>query len=295
MILRKFEEEIVNTIIKSSKGSGVNLINMHRLNTDNSGDLMCAPYRYFEEIRNNSSKNVDILGYLSKNILKSVSWAKDIKESNIIAGGGGLLDRPTFNHSIDVLSNLKNKGNKVVLWGVGHNNPSIKASKLFYKQINSFDVIGVRDFEVEKISNVDWVPCVSCMSKELDSSYEIIQEIGVIEHEHIPIPGAENFNFPSLKNKASFSEIIKFIGKTEVIITNSYHVMYWSILMKRKVLVIPNSSKMLSFKYKVPFIENASSYKEFLSKAVLYEEALEDCRERNLLFSDKVFNYLDFK
>ena len=63
--------------------------------------------------------------------------------------------------------------------------------------------------------------------------------------------------------------------------------------MNRKVLVIPNSSKMTSFKYKVPLIEDVSDYKKQLNKAVLFNEALDDCREQNVLFSKKVFKYLN--
>lgn len=289
MIVRKIKETFIDLLTSNSKNKRIdNVINIHRVNTKNAGDLTCAPYLYFDELKN--KEKIDINGYLSGGFSDLLSWSNNIKSSNMVIGGGGLLDRESFKHAINLFSKLNKKQNKVVLWGVGHNNPTLKASKSFYKQVKGFDLVGVRDYGTE---NVDWVPCVSCMNTVFDKEYVITQEIGVVEHEHIPIPGADGLNFPSLKNKATFDEIINFIGKTELLITNSYHVMYWSILMNRKVLVVPNSSKMTSFKYKVPLIEEASLYKNYLNNTTLYNEALDDCREHNILFSKKVFNYLD--
>ena len=249
---------------------------------------MCAPYLYFDKLKD--KKKIDINGYLSGGVTDTISWTREIEASNLVIGGGGLLDRKSFNHSINLFNKLKIKNKKNVLWGVGHNNPELSPSPNYFKQIKMFDLVGVRDYGID---NVDWVPCVSCMNTVFDKNYIITQEIGVVEHEHIPIPGGVKLNFPSLKNKATFEEIINFIGSSELLITNSYHVMYWSILMNRKVLVIPNSSKMTSFKYKVPLIEDVSDYKKQLSKAVLFNEALDDCREQNVLFSKKVFKYLN--
>lgn len=286
-------QNIVNKIvdlklqgIQNYEGS-TNTISVHRLNTGNSGDLKCAPYLYFKELQD--INKVDVIGYLSKNIFNSIKWANDIKDSNIILGGGGLFDRPTFNHSIDVLIDLASKGKKVVPWGVGHNNAGMAPTKTYFEQVKGFKLIGVRDYGIK---NTDWVPCVSCMNNVFDKTYEPTHEIGVIEHEHIKLNSKNNSDIPTILNNATFEEIISFIGSVEVLITNSYHAMYWGMLMKRKVIVIPNSSKMHSFKYQVPLCDDFNNYEKYLGKTQVYDGLLEECREKNIVFSEKCFDYL---
>ncbi len=291
MIFYDFEKKIVRHLSKKINNFGnanKDIVNIHRFEMENSGDLMSAPYLYFEKLKN--FERIDVLGYLSKNILKTISWPFRIKNKSIILGGGGLLDRATFYTTVDVLKETFQQGNKVVLWGVGHNNPNLKISNKYYNQIKSFEVVGVRDYG---INGVDWVPCASCMNDLFTKKYQEERQIGVVEHESIPIEGVETCPFPVLKNKSKFEDIINFIGSSEKIITNSYHVMYWSILLKRKVIVIPNSSKMFSFKYKVPFADNINDYKFMFNQAVVYDGVLEECRIANNKFSEKVFNYLN--
>ncbi len=276
----------INKFGKANKG----VVNVHRFEMENSGDLMSAPYLYFKELQ--KLERVDVLGYLSKNVLKTLYWPFKIRNKGAILGGGGLLDRPTFYTTIDVFKNSFERGNKVVLWGVGHNNASLKVSNKYYEQVKSFKVVGVRDYDVKGVK-VDWVPCVSCMHHIFDNNYQIEREIGVVEHESIPIVGLEVFSFSKLKNKAKFEDIISFIGSSEKIITNSYHAMYWGVLLRKKVIVIPNSSKMFSFKYKPTFINDIANYKEAFNKALVYDGVLEECRFANKKFSNKVFDYLN--
>jgi hypothetical protein len=67
--------------------------------------------------------------------------------------------------------------------------------------------------------------------------------------------------------------------------------MYWGLLMGRKVLVIPTTTKFLDFKYPVPITQFAS-FKDDLSKAVKFDGLLEECRSINQDFAKKVFDYL---
>ena len=39
-------------------------------------------------------------------------------------------------------------------------------------------------------------------------------------------------------NTTNLEQMVEFIGTSETIVTNSYHAMYWAILLKRKVIAI---------------------------------------------------------
>ncbi|MGQ8337729.1 polysaccharide pyruvyl transferase family protein [Sunxiuqinia sp. A32] len=287
MIL-SLERKYAQKVIQNCTIQNDSIINIHRINTQNSGDLKSAPYLYFNEL--NQYQKLDILNYQSYNFLNTISWTKKVTKNDIILGGGGLLDRPSFSHSIEMMNLLVKKGRKVALWGVGHNNPSYKVSQLFYKQIQNFKLVGLRDYQIK---GTEWVPCVSCMNSIFDQNFDTKQDIGIIEHEHIKLSGNQLNGFPRIQNNSSFEQIISFIGSVEMLITNSYHAMYWAMLMKKKVVVIPNSSKMFSFKYKVPTSDDGADALRLLKKAPVYDELLDECRQINNKFSEKVFDYMN--
>ncbi|MFB6317383.1 polysaccharide pyruvyl transferase family protein [Saccharicrinis sp. FJH54] len=259
------------------------VINIHRFNTNNVGDNVSAPYLYFPEL---SSNRMDILGYREKT--DYLQWTNEIAQNNVVVGGGGFLERKGFRHSIDFFLHLAEKGRKVVFWGIGHNDPNM-GSYDYYQQKYSHDMSGIKLFGARDINKHEWVPCASCMSSNLDKKYEIKQEIGIIKHHSFD--NLQESDHPVIYNDSSFEKVTKFIGESEYIVTDSYHGMYWSILMKKKVLVVPNSTKMFNFRFSVPHTD-FSSFQNHLGKAVIHDDALEICRERNTGFSEKVFDYL---
>ena len=89
-----------------------------------------------------------------------------------------------------------------------------------------------------------------------------------------------------------YDEIVSFIGKSSQIVTDSYHAMYWSMLLGKKVAVIPNSSKFYDFKYQ-PVITSFDSFESDLKKSTAYSGVLNEFRDINLKFADKVFDYLN--
>jgi exopolysaccharide biosynthesis predicted pyruvyltransferase EpsI len=98
-------------------------------------------------------------------------------------------------------------------------------------------------------------------------------------------------DIPSSHNATDLNEMIEFIGSCATLVTDSYHAMYWGLLMGRKVLVIPTTTKFIDFKYPVP-ITQFSSFKEDIKKAVNVDGLLEECRTINQDFAKKVFDYL---
>ena len=262
-------------------------IHINRNNTNNIGDIKCSPKLYFNFFSNDAQ--IDILFRDSKN---PFNWLDEIKliNSNIIVGGGGLLDRETFKKSIVRLLNNK-KIKKKIIWGAGHNSKNLKINeKNILSILNEFNLVGTRDYKFSKKNNFDFVPCVSCMDPVFDDNKtKIINEFGVIEHEHIPL---NITSFPKLKNNSTFIDTINFIKQSDKMITNSYHVMYWSILLNKKVVVVPNSSKFFDFIHTPKMINSISDINLKNDFKNINFNALEDCRNQNLMFFKKVKNYL---
>jgi hypothetical protein len=68
--------------------------------------------------------------------------------------------------------------------------------------------------------------------------------------------------------------------------------MYWAMLMKKKVIAIPNSSKFYDFKHQ-PIISNFDEAIQYLNKGTTYDGLLQECRDLNHKFAEKAFNYLN--
>jgi len=237
---------------------------------------------------------LDIFDYKSDSPEISQNFKDEVNAKSLIIGGGGLLNRSGFVLQMKLFEALSSKGKKTVLWGVGHND---KHSHTFGKtnsyniDVNKFGLAGTRDFA----SPGEFVPCVSCMHEVFDRKIEEKQELGIVFHKDTLKKAniLKKFeHLPSLSNVTEDLEgLIEFIGSSETVLTDSYHAMYWSMLLGKKVVVVPNSSKFYDFKYK-PVFSNFEDVLKDVSKANAYSGVLEECREINIKFSEKVFDYL---
>lgn len=279
-------DTVINTIQKNES-----VINLHRIDANNVGDYYCAPHLYFEELK---GKQLDIYDFKSSDKTVTNNWINKVSNNSLIIGGGGLLNRSSFKMQLDLFKQLAIKGKKTVLWGVGHNSKSkndFGKISSYNISIKNFGLVGVRDYEMKE----NWVPCVSCMHSIFDKSYSEIQDIGIIFHKKT-IKNKRLLKklqtYPSTSNTTNIEHMINFIGASNTIVTDSYHAMYWSMLLGKKVIAIPNSSKFFDFKYQ-PVFSSFSNFEKDIVKAKSYSGILEECREVNLRFAEKVFNYLN--
>lgn len=280
---RGVKNDIINTI-QSNEG----VANIYRKNPNNAGDLYSSPVNYFPEF---GSIEVDIFDFKNS---EENGIASVISGNGLVIGGGGLLNRKSFQFQMETFEKLGAHGKKTVLWGVGHNSKSKKDfKKLNGYSINpgNFGLTGTRDHSLAP----NWVPCVSCMHTLFDTNFTSSRETGIILHEKTYNKArilSEFEDVPLISNTTDIEAYVGFIKDSEHIITNSYHAMYWGILLEKKVLVIPNSSKFFDFKYDPVFTTYEDCLKD-IKKARAYSGVLEECRERNLDFAGKVFNYLN--
>ena len=269
------------------------VVNVHRIDSNNVGDFYCAPHLYFEPLR---EKKLDIFGYKSADKAIIDRWSSAISNNSLIIGGGGILNRGSFQKQMQLFESLSQKNKKTVIWGAGHNSKDRKdfGKVLDYSvDMEKFGLVGTRDYTASK----NWVPCVSCMNEVFDRQYNSTQEVGIIFHKKTMKNKSVTSKFkdiPSTSNTTNLESLINFIGNSETMITDSYHGMYWAMLLNKKVVVIPNSSKFFDFKYQ-PVISSFDNCLEDVKKAENYSGVLEECREINRDFARKVFNYLEIE
>ena len=93
--------------------------------------------------------------------------------------------------------------------------------------------------------------------------------------------------YDQITNKDCLDKIIRFIGESEYIVTNTYHMYYWATLLKKKVILFGEfSSKFDNLKY--PPVRYTGVIEEDLKNATVYEDALEESREKNREFLEKI-------
>ena len=291
--VRRFFRKIqVADKVLSEKHFNDGCVNIYRIDKNNTGDFYCAPYHYFDEL---NAVPVEILDYKNEKDPDFIKWLDAVKYNSVIIGGGGLFNRKAFKMPLHIFEKLGKKGKKTVIWGAGHNSPhkkDFKSGLPYNADLSGFGLVGLRDYSYKK----NWVPCVSCMHPAFDASYDETREIGVILHRYHSrkknLPAALQ-KFSRIDNSAGIDTLVRFIGNSHTIITDSYHAMYWAMLLEKKVLVIPNSSKFFDFKYN-PVFTTFDKALDDLNKGQSYSGVLEECRSVNIDFRKKVSHFTFF-
>ena len=277
--------------IKSSEQFNNGVVNLHRLNPENVGDFYCAPHHYFDTLKNTE---LDIFLYRETEKEKLDHFVNSINNNALIVGGGGLLNRGSFEKQMKLFEYLANRGKKVVLWGAGHNSKNssdFKKLKNYNIDISKFGLAGTRDLSAPG----EYVPCVSCMHPVFEKDYQTEHEVGIVFHTKSLKDQRllDQFSkYPSSANNSDIEALTSFIGSVEHLITNSYHAMYWGMILNKKVSVVPNSSKFFDFKY-LPNITSFENCLKDYKKAKRYSGVREESVEINKNFYHKVADYLE--
>lgn len=244
------------------------IANVYRFDKTNVGDLWSAPFIYFPKLK---STIYDLLTNF------------EISNHLIILGGGGLIS-PTFIDKIIQLS----YSNKIISWGIGENwyiNPNAKyydGPKYFHPILNDFALTSVRDINSPYLH----VPCVSCMHNVFKNTKSINRsKIGLYNHFRFKIPT----QIDQITNyKGTIEDKINFIKNHEIIITNSYHGAYWSMLLNKKLIVVPFGSKFYGINENVVFEKPGNVKKNLDYDFPDYSGFLEKCINTNLNFYKRV-------
>lgn len=242
---------------------------------NNLGDQVCNPTDYFH-----------IPDVVKVDAWDLGAWADD-KESNMIFGGGGLI-HGVLAEAIRCVN--RNPNRKLIAWGLGHNQHG-ETTNDYGGTLDGFDLIGVRDFKRAALQGWDYVPCASCMSEEF--GMKILQDdprdfVSIYSHRETPVSLKAPCSFRCWRNDAErLSSVLRFMSRSEIIITNTYHGAYWAMLLNRGVIIFkPFSSRFYDFEHQPKFCDE-SNWKD-TSVLRTSDGFLEHCRDLNRKFYEKV-------
>ena len=221
---------------------------VHRVDK-NPGDYWSSPRHYYNFPDN---KTVDIL---------DIDSLRQIPEgSNCIIGGGGLI-KQIFLPSLDILNKKKCR---MIYWGIGErlkqNLQTGYISQTMKTNVRpeffnaTRHLASMRSLE----PGVEWIPCSSCNHPIFDSRLSSVSgesnNIKVFQHKKVEIPNSEGFEL-AINDPMTLEESVSFIKSASILITNSYHGMYWAYLLGVPTVCIPFSTGHYSFNGKINYCE----------------------------------------
>lgn len=260
----------------------------------NFGDKTSTPIHYF-----------DFPGFEKEATSLHLDNLKEYNLSDyyVIVGGGGILSMPDFRSSYEHLFNSHPKF--TAAWGAGYHgvprydydmNQVSKEAKFDSHETN-FDLHSTRD--ICFLGQTNWVPCASSMFEGFDMEVTKKREIGAFLHAEMNPSLMTEFhkmdhlyNDPQVEWKDTlphFEKIIRFFKESELIVTNSFHGMYWAVMAKVPVIALAFSTKFHHFRWNVPYA-TPENWKNFIDDTVIYQTALTEARSRNVEFYRQFMN-----
>jgi len=222
----------------------MDVANVFRADDTNVGDWHCAPFRYFDLGR----AYLDILDFEPSTEGHDES-VKALADRHVVLGGGGLMAK-TFHPKLAHLAEQRPRLLSLVAWGIAESEYVDRSGGLvppypgpLPDYMSAFDLIALRDTGGNLHSRVEWAPCVSCMAPAFDKHPKVTRHAVIYEHKSIPIP-IDGLDRVSNEGRSLESKVA-FLGSAELVITNSYHGAYRAILLGRRVLAVPNMSKIV--------------------------------------------------
>lgn len=239
-------------------------VNVYHYKANNIGDLKCGPEQYFD--------------FPS---MFPATFKDDISDcDNIIIGGGGV-----FAQAKHVADNIKCLKRNLIAWGIGLPPRSARDSVVL-KTAQNFTLFSTRSFEWR--DTFRFVPCVSCMDSVFNTKYTVKHDVAVFSHrKKTPILKMQT-DFPQMDNsEQNFIEVIKFIASTDILVTSSFHGVYWGQLLGKKIVCIPYNHKFASFE-QVPTIATEADWQENIHKARRHSSQLDEYRSLNRKYYEDV-------
>lgn len=243
------------------------LVNLFHSRADNIGDRMCGPAQY-----------------LWPNKVVSLPLARGLPGhiSAAILGGGQI-----FSQLREVLSarNASDQAISLIAWGVGlpiHGTQDKEVRRV----ASGFTTFSTRNYDWRE--DIEFVPCPSCLSTAFNFCREPTHE--VVIYNHRKKPGAKNVpdGIPVLSNSVSDpAAAVEFIASGDIVVTSSYHGVYWAQLLGRRVVCLPYNQKFSTFESPPSFAE-PETWASSLKFARRSRPLLEEYRSLNMAYAKKV-------
>lgn len=246
---------------------------IHIRNTGNAGDLAACPADYFDFSPLFGSA-VEVLNYDTEPAF----------DSELQVYGGGTMVNWLNGRALASAS-------PKVIWGGGSSRHGMREP---WPDPAGFALVGTREWSRERAAAGRYAPCVSCMSPLFDRHYEISRGAVAFVNADPSIraryPAAYGTGLPTLENTAPFADIVAWLGSASVVVTNSYHGVYWATLLARRVVCLPYSSKFFGFRFAPAYAQDAADWQAAAAGAVRHADALATCRRDSRRFHDRVMD-----
>ena len=242
----------------------------HIRNTPNTGDLMSCPADYFD---------------FPAHRVVNYDAAEGGNAKTIIYGGG------TMNNWLQGRPLVPNA--QRIAWGIGS---SRHGETEPWPDPEGFDLLGVREWTPEREAAGLWAPCASCMSPLFDHDYFVRHEAVLFLNASPSIrsryPVAVG-GLPVMENTEPLDRVIPFLASAKIVVTDSYHGIYFATLLGCRVVAVPYSSKFYSFRHPPAYSRNGGlDWRERSKDALLHLDALDVCRDASRAFYGRVMEVI---
>lgn len=244
----------------------------HRLDIHNPGDYWSSPGRWLGD-----RLPGDIFDY------KQLADLRDHHADRLIIGGGGFGAK--FIACIDRFLS-QNRVQEIVIWGTAWESGRADLQEFLAK----CSLAGVREWRDYRSDSVTWVPCASVLHSRLPrmAKHQPQADWLVVDHwkrKAIQF-GLQHTRMTNYNN--SMDQILEAIAGHRFVLTSSYHVVYWSLLLKRRVAFVSNPwlPKIDHMRWPVPAAETFAW--RLIDETQIYPDAYDQALQANLDFLAKV-------
>lgn len=238
----------------------------HIRDVNNAGDMASCPAEWFD---------------FPEHVVQT--YNAPVNGCDAIVYGGGTM--------MNWLNGRKLPQVKRIGWGIGSSRHGITEP---WPTPDGFSLLGAREWDPNHPDR--WAPCASCMSPLFDELYTPEHEAvfftnadpGIRRSYPVSVDG-----LPAMENNRSMGEIVAFLGSADVVVTNSYHGVFWATLLGRGVVCIPYSSKFYGFRHPPAYsADRGQDWRSAADKAQAYPEALAECRAATRAFYGRAMDIL---
>ena len=240
----------------------------HIRNTPNTGDFASCPAQWF-----------DFPEHRVQNYDAPIGNAKAV-----IYGGGTMNNWLRGRPLLPVPS---------IGWGIGS---SRHGETEPWPDPHGFALVGAREWSEEREAAGRWAPCASCMSPLFEGTWPVKHEAvlfvnaspGIKSRYPVAVGG-----LPVMENDRPMAEIVAFLASAKVVVTDSYHGVYWATLLRRRVVCLPYLSKFYNFRHPPAYSRDRGlDWREVAKEALVYPAALAECRAASQAFYERVMETL---
>lgn len=193
----------------------------------------------------------------------------------VIFGGGGMGHYP--DRFAEILPRIKLS----VSWAIGSNTHDANGY-VWHRVLEDFTLCSTRD----RHGVGTWVPCPTCKLSFFDNPPAASKDVVIASHKDVPIG-------PHV-NRGDTLEWLRQLASGKKVITNTYHAIYWSILLGREVVMVsPWSSKFYGLPWPVPVAATVEDARNMSGYKANGEYELLRCRKANDLYYYNVRQLLD--